>query len=95
MWADKSWAGAIAPVLMMMVILLPAGGAAGAETSGYAPENIDETYKQLSWLCMDPLPPAVLPVIGPTSRYAVTQSKPGLEVRRKGRRNDPRSRATL
>jgi len=23
---------------------------------------------------MDPLPPAVLPVIGPTSRYAVTQS---------------------
>ena len=52
MRADKSWAGAIAPVLMMMAVLLPVGGAAGAETSGYAPENIEQTYKQLSWLCM-------------------------------------------
>jgi TPR repeat protein len=51
MRAHKSWPGAIAPVLMMMLVLLPAAGAA-AETSGYAPQNIEQTYKQLSWLCM-------------------------------------------
>jgi TPR repeat protein len=49
MRADKSWAGALASALMM--ILLPAGGAA-AETGGYAPENIEQTYRRLSWLCM-------------------------------------------
>jgi TPR repeat protein len=51
MRAEKSWAGAIASILMMMV-LLPTGGAVAAETSGYAPEDIKQTYKQLRWLCM-------------------------------------------
>jgi TPR repeat protein len=61
MRADKSWAGALAPVLMLMV-LLPTSGAAGAGTGDYAPENIDKTYKYLSWLCMVP---AFCPVTEP------------------------------
>ena len=45
------WAYAIAPALML-ALSVPVGGAAAAETGIYAPEHIEQTYKELSWPCM-------------------------------------------
>jgi TPR repeat protein len=41
----------IAPA-MMLGLLAPGSGVAAAEAGRYAPENIEQTYRQLGWPCM-------------------------------------------
>lgn len=45
-----SWACAIAAVLALGAV--GGNGAAAAEAGRYAPENIEQTCRQLGWLCM-------------------------------------------
>jgi hypothetical protein len=47
MRVGESWAYAITPALML-ALSVPVAGAAAAETGLYAPEHIEQTYKELS-----------------------------------------------
>jgi len=51
MRTGSPWACVIAPVLML-ALSVPVGGAMAAEAGRYAPEHIEQTYQELSWLCM-------------------------------------------
>ena len=37
---------------MILAVLARVGSAHAAEVGRYAPENIEQTYKQLRWLCV-------------------------------------------
>jgi TPR repeat protein len=49
-WA-KSWGRAIV-LALLLAFLAGVGSAHAAEAGRYAPENIEQTYKQMRWLCI-------------------------------------------